>query len=218
MITIKDKTFSIVIKYKNIKNMYLRLKEDTIEVTANYLISKEKIISFINSKEKWIYEHYQKNVLKPQNIDITMGKIRLFGLDYELRINIQKKIGWKLEENRLYIFSKYNENEKIEIIIHKALQALLKEQIQPMITKWNIIFERDPTIVIKHLKSKWGICYVNSNKIVLSSNLAHYPLAAINAVILHEYAHFRCADHSAKFYEIVYNYMQDYDAYKKLLN
>lgn len=218
MITINDKTFSIVIKYKHIKNMYLRLKGDTIEVSANYLVSKEKIILFVNSKAKWIYDHYQKNALKPKNIDMTMNKIRLFGQEYELYISIQKKIGWKLENNKLYIFSKTNENEQIEKIIHKALKELLKVQIQPMIAKWNMVFERDPTIVIKKLKSKWGICYVNNNKVVLSSNLAHYPLVAIDAVILHEYAHFRCADHSAKFYEIVYNYMQDYDTYKKLLN
>lgn len=217
MITIKDKAFSIVIRYKNIKNMYLRLNGDTIEISANYLVSKEKIILFINSKAKWIYEHYQKNILKPQNIDLNKHKIRLFGQEYELCIKVQKKAGWNLEANKLYIFIKDHENEEVEKVIYKALKVLLKEKIQPLIAKWNMIFDREPTIVINRLKSKWGICYVHDDKIVLSTNLAHYPLAAIDAVILHEYAHFRCADHSAKFYEIVYNYMQDYDACKKLL-
>ena len=61
MIRINDISLEIDIKYKNIKNIYLRLKDDTIMVTAPHLTSLNTINNFIKSKESWIYKHYQNN-------------------------------------------------------------------------------------------------------------------------------------------------------------
>lgn len=217
MIKIKNIIFKIDINYKNIKNIYLRIKDNTIVVSAPYLTSLNTINNFIKSKETWIYNHYQKNINRAANVDLDKGTIRLLNKEYDLYIATKNKTGWTFINNKLYIFTRSMKEEQINIIIKQALKGILKEIIKPLIAKWNMVFNRDPKIEIKYLKSKWGICYVNNNKIVLSSMLVHYDMRCIDAVILHEYVHFLVGNHSANFYNIIYKYMPDYDTYKKLL-
>ena len=217
MIRINDISLEIDIKYKNIKNIYLRLKDDTIMVTAPHLTSLNTINNFIKSKESWIYKHYQNNLKRSTNIDLNKGTIRLFGNEYELYIGIKNKTGWAFINNKMYIFVRGENEKQINTIIKQALKGILAEVIKPYIIKWNKVFNRDPKIEVKYLKSKWGICYVNDNRIVLSSMLVHYDMRCIDAVILHEYVHFLVGNHSASFYNIIYKYMPEYDYYKKLL-
>ena len=62
-----DKEYDIVISYKNIKNMYMRIKNDLcIYISAPVAISNRKIIEFVNNNSRFI----EKNLLNPFVFDV----------------------------------------------------------------------------------------------------------------------------------------------------
>ena len=78
-------------------------------------------------------------------------------------------------------------------------------------------FLKEPEISIRYMTSKWGVCYPQKAKIVLSTRLIHYPVECMEYVLLHEYVHFLVPNHSRTFYDTVRRHMPDYAFRKKLL-
>ena len=65
-------------------------------------------------------------------------------------------------------------------------------------------------IRINSARTRWGSCSSLGN-ISFSYRLVAYPRETIDAVMVHELAHLTHADHSAKFWSLVYEHMSDYD-------
>ena len=61
------------------------------------------------------------------------------------------------------------------------------------------------------------MCVAAKRQITFSLRLAEKPRAAVEYVVLHEYAHFVRADHSPAFWAVVARYMPDYKARRRLL-
>ena len=74
-----------------------------------------------------------------------------------------------------------------------------------------------PEIRVKPLKSAWGICHYKQNYITLNSALAAKPRAAVEYVIMHEYAHFIEHNHQKGFHDLMLRLMPDYKERRKLL-
>ncbi|MCR4891728.1 MAG: M48 family metallopeptidase [Lachnospiraceae bacterium] len=75
-----------------------------------------------------------------------------------------------------------------------------------------------PELRIKTMTSRWGSCQPRRKVITLNNQLIHYPLAAIEYVVWHEYAHFIEANHSKAFYAVLEKQMPDWRDRKALLN
>lgn len=197
--------------------MYLRFNDNKIIVSAPTHVDLTTILNFIDLKAEWIYQQYLKNSQKVKAIDLQAQTIYILGKKYQLNVYEHVSKSWILNDDELNIYLRTFDEKKLLKYLDKILASLLEIAIDPLIAKWNSVFNLRPTIKIKALKSKWGMCYHQDNLIVLSTYLAHNELKAIDAVILHEYVHFLVPNHSPNFYQIVYNYMRDYDHYKKIL-
>ena len=67
-ITIDSKPYEYVIEYKNIKNVYLRIKDGFIYVTCNKRTSKRFIENFLINKKDWIIKQLNKEHRKEERI------------------------------------------------------------------------------------------------------------------------------------------------------
>ncbi len=74
-----------------------------------------------------------------------------------------------------------------------------------------------PLIKAQFMKTRWGVCHVNKNTIVLNSALLLKPLAAIEYVVAHEYTHFLHPNHQKGFYDALSKIMPDYRQRRQLL-
>ena len=74
-----------------------------------------------------------------------------------------------------------------------------------------------PVLKVRQMKTRWGVCVPAKRQITFSLRLAEKPRAAVEYVVLHEYAHFVRADHSPAFWAVVARYMPDYKARRRLL-
>lgn len=64
-----------------------------------------------------------------------------------------------------------------------------------------------PVLKVRQMKTRWGVCVPAKRQITFSLRLAEKPRAAVEYVVLHEYAHFVRADHSPAFWAVVARYM-----------
>ncbi|MFK4998952.1 SprT-like domain-containing protein [Bacillus sp. N9] len=73
-------------------------------------------------------------------------------------------------------------------------------------------------IDMRVMKARWGSALVESNTILLNSELIKAPKHCIEYVILHEMIHFKYNNHSDSFYNMLYALMPDWEKRKAILD
>ena len=72
-------------------------------------------------------------------------------------------------------------------------------------------------ITVRDMRRKWGSCSSKGN-ITLNSALCTLPFSLAEYVIVHELAHLKVFEHSPEFWELVGQYLPDYDERRKTLD
>lgn len=108
--------------------------------------------------------------------------------------------------------------ESIQRTIANAVGKDQHAWFSSRVLAWNDRFfgEEIEDIKIKYVRSKWGSCS-SDNRLIFSSRLLLVPEKGIDYVIVHELAHLKELNHSAKFWNWVQRAMPDYKAWDKLL-
>ena len=96
-----------------------------------------------------------------------------------------------------------------------ALFTQVSDAVFPLFAQ--VLNGQRPVLKVRQMKTRWGVCVPAKRQITFSPRLAEKPRAAVEYVVLHEYAHFVRADHSPAFWAVVARYMPDYKARRRLL-
>ena len=96
-----------------------------------------------------------------------------------------------------------------------ALFTQVSDAVFPLFAQ--VLNGQRPVLKVRQMKTRWGVCVSAKRQITFSLRLAEKPRAAVEYVVLHEYAHFVRADHSPAFWAVVARYMPDYKARRRLL-
>lgn len=210
--------------------MSLGIKENKdIILTIPNRVSIERGKEFVKQKINWIKKQQKlcdEFNNKKESTDFENGDILYFlGNQFILKVIPSDK-------NSIYLNGKYIElNIKKNYIdnkkyIENAYNKLLKEagarvfnniviKYQEKMAKYKI---KVPDIEIRKMKTRWGICYSNRNKIVLNLSLIKTPVFCIEYVVVHELSHFRYQNHSKYFYNFVSLFIPDWNKRRKILN
>ena len=217
---IKGHEFRLYIHRKKIKNLYLRLLNDSlIVVTCPEHTTDSEVERFVLDNSDKIIERYH-NLKKSKNgfnnplyylgeaykLDIMAGRSKIEVGEDTITITVPKA---DLNKARALF---YNEGVKaLDVIIASFIpkyEAILKERgyTDKLEIKYHL------------LKRVWGVCYAEEGKIELNKRLIHYEPECIEAVFFHECAHLLIKDHSKKFRDFLKTYMPDYkERAKKLI-
>lgn len=96
-----------------------------------------------------------------------------------------------------------------------ALFLPVSERVFPLFAQ--ILDGQRPMIKVRLMKTRWGVCHVAKRSITLNMRLAEMPAAALEYVVLHEYAHFVHPNHGKEFHALMARLMPDYKARRALL-
>lgn len=96
-----------------------------------------------------------------------------------------------------------------------ALFTQVSDAVFPLFAQ--VLNGQRPVLKVRQMKTRWGVCVPAKRQITFSLRLAEKPRAAVEYVVLHEYAHFVRADHSPAFWAVVARYTPDYKARRRLL-
>ncbi len=159
-----------------------------IIVRAPMRYSTEKIDVFLHEKSSWIEKHTGRMREKYREQKSLEWYYHIFGVRYER---------WGLTETEIVQLSK------------DALREYISTTL-PRLSHGKSLWRTIANIRINSARTRWGSCSSRGN-LSFSYRLVAYPRETIDAVIIHELAHLTHANHSAKFWSLVYEWMPDYE-------
>ncbi len=151
--------------------------------------------------------------------------INLRVLDNEVRVSAPKRVGVKEIDALVAARAGWIESARAKLalrepaVCEKSMEECLEllsgvcERVFPLFQE---LIPNKPSIKIRAMKSRWGICHYLKNTIVLNARLADMPEDFIEYVVAHEYAHFLHHDHQAGFHALMERVMPDYKHRRKL--
>ena len=198
--------YDVIIERKNNKNTYLRVKEDlNIYVTTSYLTPDFMIKKFVLNNKEFILKQMDK---MEKRLDKKLEYYYLGNKINVVIINTIKKTTF--ENNTLYVKQKID----IEKWYKKQMKIVFKERLDIIHSK----FTKEvpyPNLVIRKMKTRWGVCNKNLKKVTLNSELIYKDIKCLDYVIVHELSHFIHFNHSKEFWKLVYENYPNYKLVRK---
>lgn len=207
-INYNGKNYEIKIIKKNIKNTYIRVKEDMIiYVTTNYLTPISYIKKLIRENTINIYKMIDRQAKKLEKKE----SYYLLGKKYDIILcNIFNKV--VIDDNKIY-----TKNEKmLDRFTREKAKEIFTERLIKCYEKMNKITPM-PRLIVKKMRQKWGYCNKRDELITLNLELIKYDVDEIDYVIIHELCHFIHFNHSKQFWECVSKYKPNYKTNRKIL-
>lgn len=200
--------YDIIVEKKNNKNTYLRVKEDlNIYVTTSYLTPNYMIKKFVESNKDFIRKQVEK---QEKRLEKKLDYYYLGEVINVVIIDNLKKTSF--ENNTLYVKNK----SEIDKWYKKQTKIVFKEHLDEIYSRFT---ERIPypTLVIRKMTTRWGVCNKNLRKVTLNSDLIYKHPKYLDYVIVHELSHFIHFDHSKSFWNLVGENEPNYKRLRKEL-
>ena len=175
-LNINDDSYDVIITYKNIKNMYLRVKSDLkIYITCSKYTKEKDIVRFIESNTLKINEII--NDIKRKNINLS-DKLMYLGNSYDKRFINTKEIIFGKD----YVF--IGKNFNLDKFYKEEALKVFKERLDYIYN----LFEEDisyPSLRIRKMTSKWGVCNITKKIVTLNLELIKLDIKYLDYVIVH---------------------------------
>jgi len=218
---------SIDVVRKDIKNLHLGVypPNGRVRIASPLKIDDEAVRLFAISKMAWIKKHQlkfeaQKRQSKRQFVS---GESHYYkGNRYLLNV-IYHNAAPKVEiRNKTYIdlYIRVGSTlEQREKVLTEWYRRQLKDQIPPLIDKWQkIIGVEVSDWGIKKMKTKWGTCTIEKRRIWLNLELAKKSKQCLEYIIIHEMVHLMERNHSERFVAYMDKFIPQWHFYKDELN
>ena len=197
-VIIKDTPRQVFITRKRgNKNTYLRVKEDSnIYITTNYFTKEKDILEFILKSEKSIIRMLTR---------------------VEKKQDVEKKFFYLGQEYDLIYCNKLNTDIDLEKWYKDRAQEVFREELNKM---YKIFPTRIPypSLTIRKMKTRWGVCNVKTKRITLNLELIKKDIKYLDYVIIHELSHLIYPNHSKDFWNLVSITIPNYKLLRKELN
>lgn len=204
----RDREYVVDIVRKNNKNTYIRVKNGRLCITTNYFTSDRSILMLLKENEKSISKMIDRDSKRSQNEDIFY----LWGIEYKVLFHDLDSViidnhCLEIYVKNLDILEKYLKKE-IYLFYYERLMYFFRcfEENIPM-----------PSLKIRKMKSRWGVCNTKTFVITLNYELVHYSKDCLDYVVVHELSHLLVPNHSKKFWSIVSKYCPNYKEIRKKL-
>ena len=196
--------YPIQIIRKNNKNTYIRVRDNRIIVTTNYMVSLKKIEKLINDNREFIDKALDKSIKKKEDISF-----KLFGKCYDIVYGLPEV---EIDNGKIYA--------KDEKTLNKFLSKYIYNIYEDRLKYWYNLFEEDipsPNLKIRKMTSRWGVCNIKNKNVTLNLELSKYDMEALDYVIVHELSHFIHHNHSKEFWLLVGKYYPRYKDIRRYL-
>lgn len=224
-INIDGQDITLYIQRKRIRNLYLRVKENgNLYCTVPYGTDDYTILKFVYSRKDWIQKVQVKQHRQSAHNEegVHSPFIYIFNEKKYVRYVESTRNKVEIEGDILTFYLKEITDEQITKTFRKYASRVVQDIINTKRIEWDTKicdanYLPHPTIKVRYMTSRWGVCYPTKNMITLSNRLIHYPIESLEYVLLHEYTHLLVQNHSKKFYAIVKRFMPEYKKYDQYL-
>lgn len=221
---LKVNGIEILIRRKPIKNLYLRIEQETLQavISAPLRMPAADIERFILSKANWLQQ--KLDFLAKRRlvfvVQETAGEsLWLWGKKYAVRfIPGREKI--VIAENEVIFSGNIEESstEKLTRCIDKLYRQQLTQQIEQFAAFWQKRLQITAAgWRIRKMKTRWGTCNTFSRMITINYNLVRLPVECLEYIIVHELAHLYEPSHNSRFKNFLTQNLTDWKQRESLL-
>ena len=214
-----------LIRYKNIKNLYLRVRDGHIELSVPQRTAQRDMENFVRRRRAWIDERLRLLCVRAERPAPQYAegeRIRLWGTEYPLVCVPLTRGKFYAEYANGTIVLHVSETADVNMR-RAAIEALYRVELAAAIecealVCENIVGKRAARWRIRAMKTRWGSCNVRTAAITLNLRLAQYDVRALRCVITHELTHLWVRGHDSRFYARMDRYFPDWQNVRRELN
>ncbi|WP_455208401.1 M48 family metallopeptidase [Kaarinaea lacus] len=215
---------------KRIKHIYLAVSraDGRLKVTAPLRVGDATLAAFVLSKQNWITR--QRANLRAlharqmqQELQFISGENHFYrGESYLLNVVHQKSSPRVAVRDNSYIdiYIRHGATlEQRQKILTQWYRDQLRQLIPPLIEKWQPVIDVEvKEWSIKQMKTRWGTCNINAQRIWLNLELIKKPINCLEYVVVHEMVHLLERHHNARFKAYMDGFLPEWREYKLALN
>ncbi|WP_040443980.1 M48 family metallopeptidase [Ktedonobacter racemifer] len=224
-ITINDLVVDVV--RKNIKNLHLGVYPPSgrVRVAAPLRVNDEAVRLFTISRLAWIKR--QQTKFKEQERqsarEFVSGESHYYqGHRYLLNV-IYRDAPPAIDVRNKKFIDLYvrpgSDTAQRERVLTTWYRQQLKEEIAPLVEKWEgIIGVETAEWGVKQMKTKWGTCNIQAQRIWFNLELAKKSVQCLEYIIVHELVHLLERHHNERFIAYMDSFMPLWQHYREELN
>lgn len=217
---------NVVVTRKKIKHGYIRIDSKTLDVLVSIPVKtdREDVEFLVRSRANWIKQKQAAAVEyeKRNNKTFVDGeRHRVWGAD----VSIINRFG---AGRRRIVLTQ----EHLAIITPNQISLAQKQKLlgdwyanevrivgAELIDQWAPVLQVTPgRLFVQKMKSKWGSCNTQTANIRINSELAKFPKAALEHVVVHELVHLLEPSHSNRFYSLMDQFLPYWRESKALMS
>ncbi len=218
---------SVLVVRKPIKNLHLAVlpPDGKVRVSSPLRLKDDEIRTLIATRIPWIRKH-QATLLAQERQSprkyVSGESHYLFGRRYRLDVEVtsgRPQIYVK-NKNRIVLQAGPGSSPKRrEQVFKDWYRTALRPVLGDLLEKWsNKIGVRPASWGIKRMKTRWGTCQQEAERIWLNLELAKKPFTCIEYVVVHELLHLIEKKHNERFLDMLTDYLPAWRSSKEELN
>ena len=213
------------IRYKNIKNLYLRVRDGYIELSVPQRTTQRDMENFVSHRRAWIEERLRLLSVRAEKSAPRYAdgaQIQLWGAEYPL-VCVPLTRGKPYAEYADGMIVLHVSEEAGADVRRAAIETFYRAELAAAIEREAPVCEatvgkRAALWRIRAMKTRWGSCNVRTTVITLNLQLAQYDVRALRYVITHELTHLWVRGHDVRFYACMDRYFPDWQNVRRELN
>ena len=224
-IVISNITIDVV--RKDIKNIHLAVYPPSgrVRLAAPLQVSEDAIRLFAVSKLAWIKRNQRKfegqERITPREFlnresHYFLGErylLNIFEVDAPPKVLLKNKTYIEL-----YVRPETTTEKRLEIM-NEWYRLQLKKLIPDLIEKWEKILNiKVNEWHVKQMKTKWGSCNIEQQRIWINLELAKKPEHCLEYIIVHEMVHLLERHHNDRFHQLLETHLPNWRLLKDELN
>lgn len=211
---------------KAIKNLHISVlpPEGKVRIAVPEKMSETMIRVAIVRRLSWIkkqQQYFQKQPRQSEREFITGESHYLWGKRYRLNRLVTKgrsRIEVGHQQLTLYLHP-YSRAENIPELFNRFYRTALKERAYPLLQEWCEKLDLPlPHWRVQKMKTHWGSCNPDTQRILLNSELAKKPIECLEYIIVHELIHLIERTHNQHFLALLDRNLSNWRERRVLLN
>ncbi len=217
----------VEVVHKAIKNLHLGVypPHGRVRVAAPIAMSDDAVRLAVIGKMGWIVRQQEKFEAQPRQSkrEMVSGESHYFlGRRYRIRIIEDTGASKVVLRNRttidLYV-RPGADIEQREQVLQRWYRAQLKALVPPLLEKWQpILGVQVADWRIKKMKTRWGTCNIEAQRIWLNLELAKNQVQCLEYIIVHEMLHLIERHHNEHFQSLMDHFLPLWPMYRAELN
>lgn len=218
---------SVDVVRKDIKNLHLAVYPPSgrIRVATPIRVNDDAVRMAVISRSGWIKRQQTKFADQDRQspFEYVSGESHYYqGRRYLLNVIYEDGVSRVVVRNKTIIdlYVRYGSNTKQrERVFLNWHRNQLKDQIQPLITKWSKTMKLDaPEWGVKDMKTRWGSCNMTAKRIWLNLELVKKPTRCLEYIVVHEMVHLLERKHNDRFTSLMNTFLPLWRHYRDELN